>query len=220
MFDVDHITEAFLNLDEVKVFDALSNFMSTDPSEEYAQKAVEACQQGMAMVGERYEHNTYFLGDLIYAGDLLATAIEMLKPAFGSRECERKGVIVLGTVAGDIHSVGKDIFRSLAEAAGFIVWDLGIDQESHKFIAKVNELRNIGTNTIIVGMSGVLTLALESMKTTVEALGAAGLRNQVKVIVGGTPLTAEAFEWIGADAYTTSAAEGLKICRKWVECRI
>ncbi len=117
----------------------------------------------------------------------------------------------MGTDEGDLHDIGKNIFRSMAEAAGFNVLDLGIDQPASEFVRRVKEV-----NPEIVGMSGVLTLALESMKNTVDALKEAGLRENVKIIIGGNPVTNNACEQIGADAFTTNAAEGVKICQKWV----
>ncbi|NLL57613.1 MAG: cobalamin-binding protein, partial [Firmicutes bacterium] len=122
------------------------------------------------------------------------------------------GRILLGTVAGDLHDIGKNIFRSMSEAAGFDVHDLGIDVPAETFVEKVIELK-----PDIVGLSGVLTLALESMKVTVDSLKEAGVRENVKVIIGGNPVSKEACQQIGADAFTTNAAEGVKICRGWVE---
>ena len=111
-----------------------------------------------------------------------------------------------------MHDIGKNIFASMVGAAGFVVYDLGIDVEPATFVEKVKEVK-----PAILGMSGVLTLAIDSMKATVEALEAAGLRDQVKVVIGGNPVTEEACKQIGADMFTTNAAEGVKICQRWVE---
>jgi len=159
-----------------------------------------------------FEKEEYFVGDLIFAGELLTNAIEILKPVLGSASSKKIGKIVLGTVAGDLHDIGKNIFKSMAEAAGFEVFDLGIDQPPANFVNKVREVK-----PEIVGMSGVLTLALEAMKDTVDALKEAGLRDSIKIIIGGNPVTKEACEQIGADAFTTNAAEGVKICQGWVK---
>jgi methylmalonyl-CoA mutase cobalamin-binding domain/chain len=211
MIDLKELTEAVGELEEDRVLEMLNEFVATNPSEEDAQRVVAACQAGMAIVGDMFEQGEYFVGDLIFAGELLADAIETLKPLLGSGGSTKIGKIVLGTVSGDLHDIGKNIFRSMSEAAGFEVHDLGIDQSPDAFVEKVKEL-----NPDIVGMSGVLTLALESMKDTVEALKAAGVRDNVKVIIGGNPVTKEACEKIGADAFTTNAAEGVKISQKWV----
>ncbi|NLN07875.1 MAG: cobalamin-binding protein [Firmicutes bacterium] len=212
MFDAEQLKQAVGDLDEDKVMEILREFVATNPSQEEAQQAVAACQSGMAIVGDLFEKEEYFVGDLIFAGELLTNAIEILKPVLGTASSAKIGKIVLGTVAGDLHDIGKNIFKSMAEAAGFEVFDLGIDQPPANFVNKVREVK-----PEIVGMSGVLTLALESMKDTVDALKEAGLRDSIKIIIGGNPVTKEACEQIGADAFTTNAAEGVKICQGWVK---
>ena len=212
MVDLKKITELIGNLEEEEVLDILNEFVASNPSEEDAQKVVSACQEGMAVVGELFESGEYFVGDLIFAGELLSEAIDALKPVIGSSSSVKIGKIVIGTVHGDLHDIGKNIFKSMSEAAGFEVIDLGIDQPVGAFIDKVKEV-----SPEIVGLSGVLTLALEAMKDTVDGLSEAGLRDSVKVIIGGNPVTKEACEHIGADAFTTNAAEGVKICQRWVK---
>ncbi len=212
MFNAEQLKQAVGELDEEKVLAMLREFVATNPSQEEAQQAVAACQSGMAIVGDLFEKEEYFVGDLIFAGELLTNAIEILKPVLGSASSKKIGKIVLGTVAGDLHDIGKLIFKSMAEAAGFEVFDLGIDQPPANFVNKVREVK-----PEIVGMSGVLTLALEAMKDTVDALKEAGLRDSIKIIIGGNPVTKEACEQIGADAFTTNAAEGVKICQGWVK---
>ncbi|HHU29798.1 MAG: cobalamin-dependent protein [Bacillota bacterium] len=212
MLDFEALTKAVGELDEEEVLKQLEAFIAASPSEEEAQKAVTACQNGMAIVGDLFEKGEYFVGDLIFAGELLTNAINTLKPVIGGKKAATIGKIVLGTVAGDLHDIGKNIFKSMAEAAGFEVYDLGIDQPPENFVEKVKEIK-----PEIVGMSGVLTLALESMKQTVDALKEAGVRDEVKVIIGGNPVTKEACEQIGADSFTTNAAEGVKICQGWVQ---
>lgn len=212
MIDLKLVTTAIGDLEEDNVLEMLNNFMASNPTEEDAHKAVSACQEGMAVVGDLFEKGDYFVGDLIFAGELLTEAIDVLKPAIGSDSSTKTGKIVLGTVHGDLHDIGKNIFRSMAEAAGFEVLDIGIDQPVQAFIDKVNEVK-----PAVVGMSGVLTLALEAMKDTVDGLKAAGLRDSVKIIIGGNPVTKEACDHIGADAFTTNAAEGVKIVQAWVK---
>ncbi|KPU42512.1 methionine synthase [Oxobacter pfennigii] len=209
--DLKILTQAVGELDEERVLEMLQSFVEGKPSEEEAQKVVAACQSGMAIVGDLYEKGEYFVGDLIFAGELLTNAINTLKPVLGSDSTASAGTIVLGTVAGDLHDIGKNIFKSMSEAAGFKVIDLGIDQPASAFVEKVKEVKPVA-----VGMSGVLTLALEAMKDTVDALKEAGLRDSVKIIIGGNPVTKEACQQIGADAFTTNAAEGVKIIQGWV----
>ncbi|MBF7097745.1 cobalamin B12-binding domain-containing protein [Alkalibacter mobilis] len=212
MVDLKKISELVGNLEEDELLELLQEFVDSKPYEEEAQQVVSACQEGMAKVGDLFESGEYFVGDLIFAGELLSESIDMLKPVIGSSGGVKIGKMIVGTVHGDLHDIGKNIFKSMSEAAGFDVIDLGIDQPAAAFIDKIKEL-----NPDIVGMSGVLTLALESMKDTVDAIKEAGLRDSVKIIIGGNPVTKEACEHIGADAYTTNAAEGVKICQSWVK---
>lgn len=211
MNDLEALKQAVGDLDEPKALKLLEEFVATNPSEQDTQAVVLACQQGMAIVGDLFEKGVYFVGDLIFAGDLLAAAMDTLKPLLNSENAKKIGSIVIGTVQGDLHDIGKNIFKSMAEAAGFEVFDLGIDVTAEAFVEKVQEVK-----PNIVGMSGVLTLAIENMKKTVDALQEAGCRDQVKVIIGGNPVSDYVCEMVKADAATTNAAEGIKICQKWV----
>lgn len=209
--DFEALTRWIGELDEAETLKSLQKFVAEGPSPAEAQQALFACQSGMAIVGDKYEEGEYFVGDLIFAGELLTAAMEILKPALGADSGERIGTMVLGTVEGDLHDIGKNIFLGMSEAAGFTVHDVGIGREPEVFVQKVREVQ-----PQIVGLSGVLTVALESMKKTVEALEKAGLRDSVKIIIGGNSVTQEACGHIGADACTTNAAEGVKICQEWV----
>lgn len=211
MINLEDLTAAVGELDEDKVLTMLEDFLKTNPSQEETQKVVAACQGGMAIIGDLFEQGEYYVGDLVFAGSLLTDTIEKLKPSLGSATGKEIGSILLGTVQGDLHDIGKNIFKCMAEAAGFKVIDLGIDTPAEEFVNQVRE-----NKPVIVGMSGVLTLALESMRTTVQALEAVGLRKDVKIIIGGNPVTQEACQKINADAFTTNAAEGIKICQSWV----
>ncbi len=208
MLNLNELTQALGDLEDGLVMDLLKEFAATNPSEAEALEAVAACQAGMAIVGDLFENGEYFVGDLIFAGELLTEAINVLKPSLGSGDTKVMGTILLGTVQGDLHDIGKNIFRSMAEAAGFEVVDMGIDVKVETFVSKAQEIK-----PQIIGMSGVLTLAIDSMKDTVEALKEAGV--QSKIIIGGNPVTKESCTLVGADAFTTNAAEGIKICQGW-----
>ncbi|MPW26616.1 cobalamin-binding protein [Alkalibaculum sp. M08DMB] len=212
MIDLKQVTQLVGELDEEQVMSILENFVASNPTEVDAQNVVGACQEGMAVVGDLFEKGEYFVGDLIFAGELLSEAINILKPAIGGGVTSTVGTIVLGTVHGDLHDIGKNIFKSMSEAAGFEVHDIGIDQSVEAFVEKVKEVK-----PNIVGMSGVLTLALEAMKDTVDGFKEAGIRDDIKIIIGGNPVTKEACKHINADAFTTNAAEGVKICQSWVK---
>ncbi len=209
--DLNALTQAVGDLDETAVVEILEAFVAGNPTGEEAYGVVNACQQGMAIVGELFEKSEYFVGDLIFAGELLNQAIDILKPVISGDKSKKIGAIILGTVKGDLHDIGKNIFASMVDAAGFEVYDLGIDVPPGDFVEKVKEIK-----PQIVGMSGVLTLALDSMKATVDALTEAGLRNDIKIIIGGNPVTEDACTQIGADAFTTNAAAGVKQCQGWV----
>lgn len=211
MLDLNELTVAIGDLDEEKVVAMLEAFVASNPSGEEAYSVVGACQKGMSIVGGLFEKNEYFVGDLIFAGELLTRSIDILKPVIGGDDSKKIGAIVVGTVEGDLHDIGKNIFASMVEAAGFQVYDLGIDVPPNAFVEKVKEVK-----PQIVGMSGVLTLALDSMKATVDALKEAGVRDNIKIVIGGNPVTEDACKQIGADAFTTNAAEGVKLCQGWV----
>lgn len=212
MINLETLSKVIGELEEDKLLDLLHQFMAMNPTEEEAQAVVNACQRGMTIVGNLFESGEYFVGDLIFAGELLTESMEILKPIIGSGKSDKVAKIVLGTVEGDLHDIGKNIFRSMAETAGFAVYDLGIDQNPSAFVAKVQEVK-----PEILGMSGLLSLALNSMKKTVDSLKEAGLRDNLKIIIGGNPVSAEACQYIGADAFTTNAADGVTICQQWVK---
>jgi methanogenic corrinoid protein MtbC1 len=165
----------------------------------------------MDIVGDKYESGEYFVGDLIFAGELLSDCIDTLKPLIGSGGGASKGIIVLGTVEGDIHDIGKNIFKSMSEAAGFEVVDLGIDQKPEVFVDAVKN-----NSPKIVGLSGVLTLSIDSMKRTIDALAAAGLRDSLKITIGGNAASEDACTYVGADYWSKNAAEAVKTCGSWV----
>ena len=211
MLDLKALTEALGDLDENRVLSILGDFAAAGPSEAEAKDAIVACQKGMEIVGERFETGEYFVGDLIFAGELLTQAVNQLKPVIGAKSEQKAGKIVLGTVHGDLHDIGKNIFKSMAEAAGFEVFDLGIDVPASAFVEKVKEVK-----PEIVGLSGVLTLAIGAMKDTVDALQAAGLRDSLKTTIGGACASKDAMVVVGADAWSTNAAESVNVCLGWV----
>ena len=211
MIDIAKLKQTVGELNEELVEKMLDEFLAGNPQDNDARKVLEACQQGMEIVGANFEKGKYFIGDLITAGELLTAVIGKLKPVLGEGTVGQRGLIVLGTVEGDIHDIGKDIFKGMAEAAGFTVVDIGIDQPPKAFVDAVK-----ANKPVILGMSGVLKLAIDSMKRTIEALKEAGLRNDLKIIIGGVAVSPEACVYSGADAWTTNAAEGAKICGNWV----
>ncbi|ACL18784.1 cobalamin B12-binding domain protein [Desulfitobacterium hafniense DCB-2] len=210
MIDLNASAQAMSDLDEGAINEVVDKVMAKADADA-AQELIKAFQQGMTKVGERFDSGEYFIGDLIFAGEILQAAMDKLKPALSGDALEKRAKIVLATVEGDLHDIGKNIFRTMAEASGFEVFDLGIDVPVKIIVDKVKEV-----NPEIVGLSGVLTLALDSMRETVDALKAEGLRNDLKVIIGGVPVNENVCQRVGADDFSTNAADGVKICQRWV----
>ena len=192
--------------------DAAKEILERVDNPEDALKAMQACQQGMEIVGSLFEEGEYFVGDLIYAGELMQDAVQILKPYLAGEQSDAVGRMLFCTVKDDLHDIGKNIVRSLLEASGMEVVDLGVDVPAEKIVQTVKE-----QNLKIVALSGVLTLAINSMKATVDALKAAGLRDEVKVIIGGAPVTQEANDIVGADAWTKNPQETVRICTEWAK---
>jgi 5-methyltetrahydrofolate--homocysteine methyltransferase len=168
-------------------------------------------RKGMEIVGQRFASSEYFIPDLVYSGEILKSVTELVKPKLtGAAESKKLGKIVFGTVAGDIHDIGKDIVVFMLDVNGFEVHDLGVDVPAQKFVDKIEE-----TGAPIVGLSGFLTLAFDSMKQTIEAMQAAGLRDKVRVMIGGGQITEEVTKYTGADAYGKDAMAGVTLAKKW-----
>ena len=176
-------------------------------------KAVsEGLAKGMEIVGQKYEAREYFLAELIMAGEVMKEGMKILEPYLRDVEVKGLGKVVLGTVKGDLHDIGKNIVVTLMAAAGFDVIDLGVDVSAEKFA------ESVGTHKPrILGLSALLTVTMPEMENILKELEKADLRNQVKVIVGGAPLTEKYAKKIGADAYAPDAVAGVNICKKWVE---
>ncbi len=169
-------------------------------------------RQGMEIVGQRFASHEYFIPDLIYSGEILRQISEMLKPGLAEATgAKRIGKVIIGTVAGDIHDIGKDIVVFMLDVSGFEVYDLGIDVPAQQFVDKIKE-----TGAKIVGLSGFLTLAFGSMKETVEAIKAAGMRDKVKIMIGGGQINEDIRQYTDADAYGQDAMAGVKLAQEWV----
>ncbi len=169
-------------------------------------------KEGMNIVGQRFASEKYFIPDLVFSGEILKGIVQMLEPHLKKgEEAERLGKVVIGTVAGDIHDIGKDIVVFMLDVSGFEVTDLGIDVPAQKFVDAIKE-----TNSTVVGLSGFLTLAYDSMKQTIEAIKDAGLRDKVKVMIGGGQISEEIRKYTGADAYGKDAMAGVSLAKKWV----
>jgi methanogenic corrinoid protein MtbC1 len=173
---------------------------------------LDAAREAMAIVGQRYEEETYFLPELILAGVMLEQIADMVKPELAkAEEVERLGKVVIGTVEGDIHDIGKDIVVFMLDVNGFDVLDLGVDVPAQKFVEAIQEFE-----PQVVGLSGFLNLAFDAMKDTVEAIKKAGLRDKVKIMIGGGQMSDSIREHSGADAYGKDAMAGVSLAKEWV----
>ncbi len=204
---MSEISEAIKELEEKKVLQLVKE--KIDAGEDPI-KILEACRIGMTEIGKG-SGDTVFLTDLIMAGEIFNEAMEIIMPKLAGSSTKSLGKIVIGTVEGDIHNIGKDIAINFLKAEGFNVIDLGVDVPAQKFIDAIKE-----HNPPVVGMSGLLTLSIEPMKKSIEAIVTANLREGLKVIVGGERTDEEVCKYVGADAWVNDVIEGVKIIKNWV----
>lgn len=163
----------------------------------------------MAEVGRLYEQEEYFVPEMLLSARAMKGALELLRPLLANSGIEPTGRVVVGTVAGDLHDIGKNLVVSMLEGAGFEVTDLGIDVSPQRFIEAINEKK-----PHIVGMSALLTVTMPAIKTTIDAIAAAGLRDGVKIMIGGAPVTAEYAKEIGADGYAVNASVAATVAKQ------
>ena len=171
---------------------------------------VEQCRDGLSRVGERFARKEYFLAELVMAAEIFREVMAIVQPHLGANEDKGAlAAIVLGTVKGDIHDMGKNIVASLLSASGFRVVDAGVDVSPNTFIERVKE-----SGASILGLSALLTTAIPWMKSTIEALNTSGLRPRVKVMVGGAVVNQRVAESVGADFYGSDAVSAVAFCRR------
>jgi len=200
--------EAMIELDEDTLLQMAEDIMAAGGGE--AAELMRACQEGMEEVGRRFESGEYFIGDLVCAGEMMGRLMDIVRPALAAGSDQKIGTMIMATVKGDLHDIGKNIVKALLEAAGFEVVDLGIDVPPEKIVETVRD-----KNISIVGLSCVLTLAIDAMKETVEAFQAAGLREGTRIIIGGNPVSEEVRQLTGADAWAINPQDTIRTCRDW-----
>ncbi|MGQ4872447.1 MAG: cobalamin B12-binding domain-containing protein [Promethearchaeia archaeon] len=201
--ELEKLTELVIELEVDDIADAVKEALDEgkDPFE-----ILNALTKGMDEVGKLYEQKEYYLTELVLAGETMKEAFKVLKPALEAADkSEEKEKIILATVKGDNHDIGKNILGSLLLSSGFEVHDLGMDVDAEKIVEKVKE-----TGAKVVALSSLLTMTVEQIKVVHEALEKAGLRDKVKLIVGGAPLNMELAKKLGADDFAEDAVEGVK----------
>ncbi|MBW1789132.1 MAG: cobalamin-dependent protein [Deltaproteobacteria bacterium] len=202
------ISDALVKFDRDVFLEAVKKALNdgTDPM-----VLVRDLQEGMRLVGERFKTGNYFLSELMMSADLFSQAMKLIEPKLEGMVRETIGKILIGTPKGDIHDLGKNIFSTVAKGAGFEVVDLGVDVPAERFVEAVEDVK-----PDILGFSALITTAFESMKTVADALTERGLRDDLKIIVGGGVTIDKVLTYVGADAQTIDAVEGLALCRKFV----
>jgi trimethylamine corrinoid protein len=173
---------------------------------------LEDARSAMANIGKRFESGEYCIQELIISGDIFREVLDITKPFLTRNGGSKKsGKVLIGAVAGNIHEIGKDVVALMIKVNGFDVLDIGIDVPADTFVEKIKEFK-----PQVVGLSGFLTLAVDSMKKTIETIENTGLRDSVKIMIGGGLIDDEARKYVGADAYGKDAMAAVMFCKKWI----
>ena len=206
---LEKLKEAITNMKEN---DAINIAKSLCEENEDPEKILNVCTEAMEEVGRKFEAGKYFLPELIMAGEILKKISEMIKPRLVKEVSVKKhGKVLIGTVEGDIHDIGKDIVTFLLDVNGYEVRDIGIDVPPSTFVEEIKTFQ-----PQVVGMSGLLTLSFESMKMTVQAIEEAGLRDSVRIMIGGGQVNEATRTYTGADAYGRDAMEAVNLSKGWI----
>jgi len=207
---MDFITE-IVELNEENVLELLKKRLQNndDPL-----NVMDDVKKSMKIIGDKFSKKEYFLPELIMSGEILRQIFEELGPRLKEVQSSenKKGKVLLGTVAGDIHDIGKDVVKFMLDVNGFDVLDLGVDVPAEKFLESLKEYK-----PKVLALSGFLTLAYDSMKEIIDKLKDAGLRENVNIMIGGGTVDERIVEYVGADAYGQSAVDAVNIATKWME---
>jgi len=207
MSKVEEITKALADLDEERTLQLVGEALAEQVP---ADDILQACQEGMNQVGARFECQDYFVSDLIMSGEIFKQVGAILEPHLKLGATAYSGKVVVGTVKGDIHDIGKDIVVNMLKSAGFEVIDLGVDVPAARFVEALKE-----SGATVLGLSGLLTLAFDSMKETIKAVAAAGMRDKVRIMVGGGPVDANVSKAVGADDWGANAQQAVRLAKQW-----
>lgn len=213
MNELEALGEALIELDEEQTIALTGEILAR--GEVPSSSILNACQQAMRVVGERYERQEYYLAGLILAGELFKEVLNLVQPEQDQYPRDgTTGTILLGTVAGDIHDIGKNLFGTALRGFGFTVIDLGVDVPNEEFLRKVENVR-----PDVVCLSGLITTAFHSMKATTELIRARGPRlgRVPPIVLGGGTVEDQVCRYVGADSWSNDAMEGVRICQRFVE---
>lgn len=202
------LAQALANLEEKKVYELIDQQIKDGVN---VLEIIQECNDGMIRVGELFSEEKYFISQLIFSAEILKQVMKKLDPLLVGIQAGAAtgGKVIIGTVKGDIHDIGKNIVITLLKGAGFNVIDLGVDVPTERFVQSVKE-----SGAKVLGLSALLNFTYPVMKEVVDAVKAAGLGDQVKIIVGGTPVNEQVRAYAGADYYAKDAVAGVNICRE------
>ena len=202
------LTGAILAMDEAGALQIVKDRLGAGEAPE---AVLDDARGAMTVLGDKFACEEVFIPELIMGGEIMKGIAEELRPHItADAASEKRGTVVIGTVHGDIHDIGKDVVCMMLEVSGYEVHDLGIDVPVESFVAAIRE-----HSPEVVGLSGLLTLAFDSMKDTVEGIAAAGLRDQVKIMIGGSPVDEQVCTYTGADGWGRDAAAALSFSAEW-----
>ena len=201
------IAKSLADLDEERTLQLVGEALAEQVP---AGDILQACQEGMNQVGARFECQDYFVSDLIMSGEIFKQVGAILEPHLKLGATTYLGKVVVGTVKGDIHDIGKDIVVNMLKSAGFEVIDLGVDVPAARFVDALEQ-----SGATVLGLSGLLTLAFDSMKETIKAVAAAGMRDKVRIMVGGGPVDGNVCKAVGADDWGANAQQAVRLAKQW-----
>ena len=204
---MDALAQAIRDLDEKRVNELVEEKIKAGVP---ALEIVKICNEGMVSLGDLFSEGVYFISELIFSAEILKGVMKRLDPLLrATGEGNSAGKVVIGTVKGDIHDIGKNIVVTLLRGAGFEVVDLGVDVPAPKFVETVRR-----TGARVLGLSALLNLTYPEMKAVIEEIAKAGIREQVKIIVGGAPVNEQVRQFAGADYWAPDAVAGVNLCKK------
>lgn len=204
-----HLVQVFVDLKEKEILRIVQQRLDAgeDPF-----AIMSDARNALTIIGDRFSAGEYFISELVYSGVIMTRISELVKPVLSKApDFERRGKVVIGTVAGDIHDIGKNIVIFMLDSHGFEVHDLGVDVPIERFVEAVREVK-----PQVVGLSGFLTLTYDVMKETIEAIKEAGLRDQVRIMIGGGQMDDRIKDYVGADAYGPDAMAAVSLTKGWV----